>query len=149
MNICHIELVNPLTKHTLLVIGQIYDEFSTSRNILFKPSIKAMKIGPKTSEEKLFIKTGQITRQLPTDSYLSRFNESQQLLTDSYLSRSRQLWTDSYLSRITKISFSDLIFSPCLCVCVRFLFSQPEIYIKLILKAITYENTRRTHAKGD
>ena len=38
-------LANPLTKRTLLVFGQIYDVFNTSRNMLFKSSIKAMKIG--------------------------------------------------------------------------------------------------------
>ena len=44
-----------------------------------------------------------------------------------------------YLSRITEISFLDLIFS----------FSKPQTYTSLILEAVTYENTRRTHAKGD
>ena len=54
-----------------------------------------------------------------------------------------------YLSRITEISFSDMIFGPCLCICVRFIFSQPQTYIRLILKAVTHENTRRTHTKSD
>ena len=33
--------------YTLLVIRQIQDKFSTSRNMLFKSSIKDMKIGPR------------------------------------------------------------------------------------------------------
>ena len=56
----------------------------------------------------------------------------------------RHLWTDSstaarqiaiyrglmrldryYLSRLWEFRFLDLIFSPCLCICVGFLFSQP------------------------
>ena len=57
--------------------------------------------------------------------------------------------TDRYLSRITKISFLDLIFVPCLCICAGFLFSQSQTYIRLILKIITQENTRRTHVNGD
>ena len=48
-----------------------------------------------------------------------------------------------------KISFSDLIFGPCLYICVGFLFSQPQTYIRLILEAVIQENIRRTYAKGD
>ena len=33
--------------YTLLIIRQIQDGFSTSRNMLFKSSIKDMKIGPR------------------------------------------------------------------------------------------------------
>ena len=53
-----------------------------------------------------------------------------------------------YLLSFTKFSFSNMIFSPCLCVCVGFLFSQPQTYIRLILEAVTKQNTRR-NAKGD
>ena len=54
-----------------------------------------------------------------------------------------------YLSSFTKFSFSDLIFGLYLCVCIGFLFSQPQTYIWLISEAVTGENTRRTYAKGD
>ena len=47
MNICHLELANPLTKCILLVIGQIQDVFNTSRNKSSSPSIEAMKICPR------------------------------------------------------------------------------------------------------
>ena len=63
--------------------------------------------------------------------------------------RLNRYYLSRYLSRITEISFSDLIFDPCLCICIGFLFLQPQTYIRLILEAVTYENTRRTHAKGD
>ena len=54
-----------------------------------------------------------------------------------------------YLLSFTKFSFSDFIFGPWLCVCVGFLFSQPQTYIRLILEAVIEENTRRTYEKGD
>ena len=41
-NICHLELASPLTKRTLLVIGQIQDVFNTSRNKSSSPNVKAM-----------------------------------------------------------------------------------------------------------
>ena len=37
------------------------------------------------------------------------------------------------------LEFLDLKSGPSLCVCVGFLFSQPQTYIKLILRAITYK----------
>ena len=62
---------------------------------VFKSSIKTMKIGPKTSEEKLFIKTQQISQQ---KQYLSRFKkETRQKLN---------------LSRSMKLEFPNRIFDP-------------------------------------
>ena len=59
-----IELINPLTKCTLLVIGQFQDVFNTSKNnsnLVLKPC----KFIQETSEEELFIRVGQIPdRQL-------------------------------------------------------------------------------------
>ena len=46
-NICHLELTNPLTKRTLLVIGQIQDVFNTLRNKSSSPSIETMQICPR------------------------------------------------------------------------------------------------------
>ena len=46
-NIYHLELANPLTKRTLLVIGWIEDVFNTSRNKSSSPSVKAMQIYPR------------------------------------------------------------------------------------------------------
>ena len=42
-----LELANPLTKHTLLVIGQIQDVFNASRNKVSRLSAKAMQICPR------------------------------------------------------------------------------------------------------
>ena len=72
-----IELANPLTKHTLLVIWQIQDVFNTSKN---KSSSLVLKS----------CKSIQETRGCSLK--LDRF------LTDSYLSRSRQLLDRQYLS---------------------------------------------------
>ena len=38
--------------------------------------LKPWRFDQEISKEKLSIKAGQIAQQLPTDSYLSRFNES-------------------------------------------------------------------------
>ena len=46
-NICHLELANPLTKHTLLVIWQIQNVFNTLRNKSSSLSVKAMQIYPR------------------------------------------------------------------------------------------------------
>ena len=59
-NICHLELSNPLTKCTLLVIGLIYDVFNTSKNKISSLVFKPCKSVQETSEEELFIKVGQI-----------------------------------------------------------------------------------------
>ena len=56
-------LANPLTKHTLLVIWQIYDGFSTSKNKNSSLVLKPCKSVQETSEEVLFIKAQQIARQ--------------------------------------------------------------------------------------
>ena len=53
------KLANPLTKCTLLVLWQIYDEFSTSRNKCSSLVLKSCKSNQEISEEVLFIKTRQ------------------------------------------------------------------------------------------
>ena len=55
-----IKLANLLTKHTLLVIGQIQDVFNTSKNKSSSLVLKPCKSIQETSEEGLFIKAGQI-----------------------------------------------------------------------------------------
>ena len=42
-----LELANPLTKRTLLVIGQFQDVFNDSRNKVSSSSVKAMQICPR------------------------------------------------------------------------------------------------------
>ena len=54
------KLANPLTKCTLLVIEQIQDEFSTSRNKSSSLVLKPCKTVQETSEKVLFIKARQI-----------------------------------------------------------------------------------------
>ena len=56
----NIELANPLTKLTLLVIGQIQDMFNTSKNKSSSLALKSCKSIQEISEERLFIKVGQI-----------------------------------------------------------------------------------------
>ena len=58
------KLANPLTKRTLLVIGQIQDEFITSRNKSSSLVLKPCKSVQETSEEVLFIKARQISQQI-------------------------------------------------------------------------------------
>ena len=55
-----IELANPLTKRTLLVIGQIQDVFNISKNKSSSLVLKSCKSIQETSEEGLFIKARQI-----------------------------------------------------------------------------------------
>ena len=43
----NVELAIPLTKLTLLVIGQNYDVFNTSRNKVSSSSVKAMQVYPR------------------------------------------------------------------------------------------------------
>ena len=57
------KLANPLTKRTLLVIWQIQDRFSTSRNKSSNLVLKPSKSIHETSEEVLFIKARQIAQQ--------------------------------------------------------------------------------------
>ena len=42
-----LELANPLTKHTLLVIVQIQDVFNASRNKVSRSSVKLMQVYPR------------------------------------------------------------------------------------------------------
>ena len=61
----NIKLTNPFTKHTLLVIGQIYDVFNTSKNKSLSLVLKPCNSVQETSEEGMFIKAGKIPdRQL-------------------------------------------------------------------------------------
>ena len=48
-NICHyfMQLAYPLTKHTLLVFGQIQDVFNTSRNYVSRSSVGDMQVCPR------------------------------------------------------------------------------------------------------
>ena len=45
----NLELANPLTKHTLLIIGQIQDAFNTLRNKVSSSSVKAMQVFPRNT----------------------------------------------------------------------------------------------------
>ena len=59
-----LKLANLLTKRTLLVIWQIQDGLSTSRNKSLGLVLKPCKSIQETSEEVLFIKAQQIARQI-------------------------------------------------------------------------------------
>ena len=56
----NLELANPLTKCTLLVIGQIQDVFNTSKNKSSSLVLKPCKFVQEISEGGLLIKVGQI-----------------------------------------------------------------------------------------
>ena len=47
-----------------------------------------------------------------------------------------------YLSRITKINFLDLVSCISMCMCLGFPFSQPQTYIRIILRVISVDETR-------
>ena len=82
--------------------------------------LKPWRLDQETSEEKLFTKAGQIAQYLWTDSS----TVARQIAIYRGLMRLDRYYLSRYLSRITKSEFLDLIFSPCLCICVGFLFSQ-------------------------
>ena len=63
-NICHIELVNPLSKCTLLVIGYIQDGLSLQETCCSSQELKPCKSVQETSEEVLYFKARQIARQI-------------------------------------------------------------------------------------
>ena len=46
-----LELANPLTKRTLLIIGQIQDVFNASRNNVSSSSVKTMQVYPRNKCE--------------------------------------------------------------------------------------------------
>ena len=79
--------------------------------------LKPYRFDQETSEEKLFTKAEQIGQHLWTDSSTA----ARQIAIYRGLMR----FDRYYLSRLREFKFSDLIFGPCLCVCVGFLFSQP------------------------
>ena len=56
----NLELVNPLTKRTLLVIEQIQDVFNTSTNKVSSPSVNVMQDVQELSEEVLDFKTRRL-----------------------------------------------------------------------------------------
>ena len=64
MNTCHLELANPLTKCTLLVIWQIQDVFNTSRNKIQVQVLKPCKSVQETSEDVLDFKARLLVRQI-------------------------------------------------------------------------------------
>ena len=79
--------------------------------------LKPWRLDKETSEEKLITKAGQVARHLRTDSSTPAWQIAIYwgLMTpDKY-----------YLSRLREFRFLDLIFGPCLCTYVGFLFSQP------------------------
>ena len=127
MNICHIELANPLTKHTLLVIGQIQYVFNTSRNKSSSPSIEAMQICPQNQVKKC------CSLKLDRCIYQDLIFEAQQM----------------YLSRIMKFRFPDLFFMHIQAMCLGFLFSQPQTYIWIILRAVMLLLHLQLHAYCD
>ena len=86
--------------------------------MLFKSSIKAMKIGPKQSEKKLFTKARQVARYLGIDSSTATW----QIAICWGLMRLDEYSLSRYLSRLREFRFSDMIFGPCLCTCVGFFF---------------------------
>ena len=55
-----LELANPLTKCTLLVIWQIQDVFNSLRNKVSSLSVKAMQVCQETSEDVLDFKSQQL-----------------------------------------------------------------------------------------
>ena len=59
-NIYHLELANPWTKRTLLVIGQVQDTFNTSRTRVQVQVLKLCKFVQEQSEKVLYFKTRQI-----------------------------------------------------------------------------------------
>ena len=80
-------------------------------NLVLKP----WRLNQETSEEKLFTKTGQIAQHLQTNSLTA----AQQITIYRDLIRLDKY----YLSRLREFKFSNLIFGPCICICVGFLFS--------------------------
>ena len=56
----NLELANPLTKHTLLIIRQIQDVFNALRNKVSSSSVKAVQVYPRNNEEVLDFKARQL-----------------------------------------------------------------------------------------
>ena len=142
-----------------LYLGRLRMCLTTSRNHDSRSSVEAFKSVQESSKsanslkldswliasQHLSIPGGSIEKA-PISSTAHR-----QLL-DSCIYRGLKLDTSSTppdRSRLREFRFSDLIFGSGLCICVGFLFLQPQTYIRLILEVVTKENTRRTYAKGD
>ena len=98
--------------------------------------LKPWRLDQETSEEKLFIKVGQIAQHLRTDSSTATrwlLDRSRKLLSprqlpDNCIYRGLKLNTSSTpldRLRLWEFRFLDLIFGPGLCICIGFLFSQP------------------------
>ena len=83
--------------------------------------LKPWRLDQETSEETLFTKVGKIARHLQTDS----LTVARQIVIYRGLMRLDRYYLSRYLSRLREFRFSDLIFGPCFCICVGFLFSQP------------------------
>ena len=83
--------------------------------------LKPWSLDQETSEEKLFTKTRQIARHLWTDSSTA----TRQIAIYRGLMRLNIYNLLRYLSRLWEFRFSNLIFGPCSCICIGYLFSQP------------------------
>ena len=109
-NICHVELANPLTKRTLLVIWQIQDMFNTSRNKSSSLVLKPCKSVQKTNEEVFSLKLDRQLEQI----YLSRFNvqfSTEAISIKNYeiqISRSVFHAYPSYLCRVSFLTTLDI-----------------------------------------
>ena len=111
------KLSNPLIKRTLLVIGQIYDEFSTLRNNSSSLVLKLCKSIQEISEELLFIKSRQIARQI----YLSRFNDESGQKLDRILI---EISIEIYEIRISRSDFWPKL----MCMCWVSFLTNLDIY---------------------
>ena len=115
-------LANPLIKRTLLVIWQIQNRFSTSRNKSTSLVLKPCKSIQETSEEVLFIKAQQIARQI----YIYR---GLMFMLDSYLTKTISI--KNYEIQIFRSVFTHIQVHLC-----RVYFSQAYTYIMIILRVI-------------
>ena len=98
------KLANPLTKHNLLVIGQIQDGFSTLRNKSSSLVLKPYKTVQKTNEEGLFIKALQIARQI-------HFYRG--LMMDLYSSSTEAVSIKNYEIQISRSNFMHILVYLC------------------------------------
>ena len=92
-------LANHLTKHTLLVIGQIQDGFSTSRNKSSSLVLKSCKFVQETSEKVLCFKAQQISQQ-------NHINQDLMMKLDS--SSIEAVSVKNYEIRISKYNFVNI-----------------------------------------
>ena len=99
----YVELANPLTKHTLLVIWQIQDVFNTSRNKSSNLVLNPCKSIQETSKKMLFIKTQQIIyRDLMFNS--RQFSTKAVSIKNYEIQISKSIF-HAYLSYLCMVSF--------------------------------------------